>query len=61
MDYSEYGGAGLFGLKAPVIKAHGSSDENAVFHAIRQARNMVEQQVVQVIADNLEDGGNANG
>ena len=23
MDYSEYGGAGLFGLKAPVIKAHG--------------------------------------
>ncbi|WP_078391534.1 phosphate acyltransferase PlsX [Shouchella patagoniensis] len=61
MDYSEYGGAGLFGLKAPVIKAHGSSDENAVFHAIRQARNMVEQKVVQVIADNIEDGGNANG
>ena len=30
MDYSEYGGAGLFGLKAPVIKAHGSSDANAI-------------------------------
>src|SRR5699024_7141925 len=25
LDYSEYGGAGLFGLGAPVIKAHGSS------------------------------------
>ncbi|PLR84177.1 phosphate acyltransferase PlsX [Bacillus canaveralius] len=45
MDYSEYGGAGLFGLKAPVIKAHGSSDENAVFHAIRQAREMIEKDV----------------
>ena len=43
MDYSEYGGAGLFGLKAPVIKAHGSSDANAIFSAIRQAREMVEQ------------------
>lgn len=36
MDYSEYGGAGLFGLKAPVIKAHGSSDASAVYNAIRQ-------------------------
>lgn len=58
MDYSEYGGAGLFGLQAPVIKAHGSSDANAVFHAIRQAKNMVDQDVVKVIAANLKDGGN---
>lgn len=43
MEYSNYGGASLFGLKAPVIKAHGSSDSNAVFHAIRQAREMVSQ------------------
>ncbi|MCU9612143.1 phosphate acyltransferase PlsX [Caldibacillus lycopersici] len=41
LDYSEYGGACLLGLKAPVVKAHGSSDEQAVFHAIRQAREMV--------------------
>src|SRR5213080_975345 len=45
MDYSEYGGAGLFGLKAPVIKAHGSSDAQALFSAIRQARIMVDKQV----------------
>lgn len=45
MDYTEYGGAGLFGLKAPVIKAHGSSDANAVFNSIRQAREMVENDV----------------
>jgi phosphate acyltransferase len=41
MDYSEYGGAGLFGLKAPVVKAHGSSDANALYNAVRQTREMV--------------------
>ena len=47
MDYSEYGGAGLFGLKAPVIKAHGSSDANAIYNAIRQTREMVGHDVFQ--------------
>lgn len=54
MDYSEYGGAGLFGLKAPVIKAHGSSDANAVFHAIRQAREMVNKNVTGTIIETIE-------
>ncbi|SDH92337.1 phosphate acyltransferase PlsX [Alteribacillus bidgolensis] len=50
MSYSHYGGAGLFGLKAPVIKAHGSSDHTAVYHAIRQARQMVNEKVTDVIS-----------
>lgn len=54
MDYSEYGGAGLFGLKAPVIKAHGSSDQNAVYNAIRQAREMVSNNVSQTIQKTVE-------
>lgn len=54
MDYSEYGGAGLFGLKAPVIKAHGSSDANAIFSAVRQTRNMVENSVSQTIKEAVE-------
>ncbi|GAE33916.1 phosphate acyltransferase PlsX [Halalkalibacter akibai] len=53
MSYSQYGGAGLFGLKAPVIKAHGSSDATAMFHAIRQSRDMVEQQVVTIIKNEV--------
>ncbi|MDQ0206394.1 phosphate acyltransferase PlsX [Alkalicoccobacillus murimartini] len=53
MSYSEYGGAGLFGLKAPVIKAHGSSDETAMFHAIRQAKLMVDQQVAALVKAEL--------
>lgn len=54
MDYTEYGGAGLFGLKAPVIKAHGSSDANAVFNSIRQAREMVEKDVSGTIKAAVE-------
>ena len=54
MDYSEYGGAGLFGLKAPVIKAHGSSDANAIYNAIRQTRDMVWHDVIKTVAETIE-------
>lgn len=54
MDYSEYGGAGLFGLKAPVIKAHGSSDANAIFSAVKQTREMVEKNVAITIREAVE-------
>lgn len=46
MDYSEYGGAALFGLKAPIVKAHGSSNALAMLHTIRQAKEMVEKDVM---------------
>lgn len=49
LDYSEYGGAGLFGLAAPVIKAHGSSNGRAIYNAIKQACHMVEYQVTDTI------------
>lgn len=49
MEYSEYGGAPLFGLKAPVVKAHGSSKARAFYSAIRQTRIMVDHQVCQTI------------
>ncbi len=54
MDYSEHGGAGLFGLKAPVVKAHGSSDANAIYNAIRQTREMIHKQVPETIQKTLE-------
>lgn len=53
MDYTEYGGAGLFGLQAPVIKAHGSSNAKAIFSAIRQANIMVEHEVVSTITETV--------
>lgn len=54
LDYSEYGGAGLFGLASPVIKAHGSSNRRAIHSAIKQACYMVEYNVTQTIADTIE-------
>ena len=53
MDYTEYGGAALFGLKSPVIKAHGSSNPKAIYSAIRQARIMVEHNVCETIAETI--------
>ena len=46
LDYSSAGGAVLFGLKAPVVKTHGSSDAKAVYSTIRQIRTMLETDVV---------------
>jgi phosphate acyltransferase len=60
LDYSEYGGAGLFGLKAPVIKAHGSSNGQAIFSAIRQTREMVEKDVVGLIKKTIENEKTTN-
>lgn len=54
MDYTEYGGAALFGLKAPVIKAHGSSNARAIYSAIRQATIMVEHKVCETITEKIE-------
>ncbi|SER05478.1 phosphate:acyl-[acyl carrier protein] acyltransferase [Gracilibacillus ureilyticus] len=54
LDYSEYGGAALFGLKAPVIKAHGSSNRQAVFSAIQQTINIVEKEVVMKIESEVK-------
>ncbi|WP_102027342.1 phosphate acyltransferase PlsX [Salirhabdus sp. Marseille-P4669] len=55
LDYSEYGGAGLFGLAAPVIKAHGSSNEKAIFNAIKQTCQLVEQNVNGVIEETVKN------
>ncbi len=49
MDYTEYGGAPILGVSAPVIKAHGSSNAKAVKNAIRQAKACVENGVVDAI------------
>lgn len=47
MDYKKAGGAVLLGLKAPVIKAHGSSDATAIYYTIKQVRTMLQSDVVQ--------------
>lgn len=52
-DYSEHGGAPLLGVKAPVIKAHGSSDSKAVKNAIRQAKICAEGNMNELIEESI--------
>lgn len=52
LDYTEYGGAPLLGVKGAVIKAHGSSNAKAIKNAILQAKTFAETNVVEII--NLE-------
>lgn len=54
LDYSEYGGAPLLGVKGGVIKAHGSSDSNAIKNAIRQAKIYCDNDVTGMIAYAIE-------
>ncbi|UUM62992.1 phosphate acyltransferase PlsX [Streptococcus suis] len=47
LDYKTAGGAVLLGLKAPVIKAHGSSDATAIFYTIKQVRQILDANIVE--------------
>ncbi|MGT2935004.1 phosphate acyltransferase PlsX [Streptococcus castoreus] len=59
LDYSSAGGAVLFGLKAPVVKSHGSSDTKAIFSTIKQVRTMLETDVVgQLVAEFAKEAEN---
>ena len=53
MDYTEYGGAPLMGIAKPVIKAHGSSNAKAFMNAIRQAKQVCENGVIDIIRHSL--------
>lgn len=57
MDYTEYGGAPLLGIKKPVIKAHGNSKAKAIFNAIKQAKNFVDNDVLNHIKEEIESMG----
>lgn len=50
LDYSETGGAPMLGLNGLLLKAHGSSDANAILNAVRQARIAVEGKLVGTIS-----------
>ena len=53
-DYSEYGGAPVLGIKAPVIKIHGSSNANAVKNGILKAIPFVENKVIENVETSIE-------
>ncbi len=42
LDYTEYGGAPILGISAPVIKAHGASSPKAIVSAVKMAARVVD-------------------
>lgn len=54
MDYKEYGGALFLGVKKPVVKAHGSSDEYLFYFTIKQAEKFAESKAVDILAQEFE-------
>lgn len=53
MDTKEVGGAMIFGIGKPVIKAHGNSDGYAFSSAIKQAVNMIEKDIINKVVSAL--------
>ena len=53
LDYNAYGGAPLLGVEGAIVKAHGSSGDEAIANAIRQAREMLAGEVVEKIRSGL--------
>ena len=54
MDYKSYGGALFLGVKKPVVKAHGSSDEQLFYYTIKQAANFAKSGTVDIIKKEFE-------
>ena len=55
-DYSEYGGAFLLGIKKPSIKVHGSADENALYYAVQQAKQIHKTKLYGIMIEAMEKG-----
>jgi len=53
LDYSEYGGAPLLGLKGVAVVSHGSSNGNAIKNAVRVAAEFARSGVNQKIEEQI--------
>jgi len=54
MDYKQYGGALFLGVKQPVVKAHGSSDDYLFYTTIKQAENFAKNGAVEMMKQEFE-------
>lgn len=55
IDLDQAGGGILFGVKAPVLKAHGSSNATSVLHTILQAATIVDAGIIEELATTFEN------
>lgn len=54
LDYAEFGGAFLLGVKAVTIICHGRSKPKAIMNALKLARNLVETKINEKISSELK-------
>jgi phosphate acyltransferase len=58
VDYAEYGGAPVLGLKGIAIVCHGASNDKAIFNAVKMAsifvRKKTNERLVEAISANQE-------
>lgn len=54
LDPNEVGGTPMLGIAKPVIKAHGSSNDEAMFAAIRQAASFADSGVIEDVVRNID-------
>jgi glycerol-3-phosphate acyltransferase PlsX len=57
LDYSEYGGAPLLGIRGVAVICHGASPALAIMNAIRVAAQMVQSRLSQDIGAEFAGGG----
>ena len=55
LDYKEYGGALFLGVKKPVVKAHGSSDEKLFEFTVKQSEQFVNNKTVEKLTEHFEN------
>jgi glycerol-3-phosphate acyltransferase PlsX len=55
LDYTQYGGAPLLGIRGNVIIGHGRSDARAIKSALRMAKTMVEQEGKASVSTSVPD------
>jgi phosphate acyltransferase len=56
LDYSEYGGAPLLGIKGVCIVSHGSSNSNAIKNALRVAMEFANSKLNRTIEERIAEG-----
>lgn len=54
LDYSEYGGAPLLGVKKPVFICHGSSPPKAIKNALILAKRTTEEKLIEKVISAIE-------
>lgn len=59
MDYTEYGGTPLLGIKGCLIKAHGNSDAKSMMNAIGQAVSFIKGNVLSLITKEISESAEA--